>query len=163
MDVHAHQHFAEPVFRLSESAAGVPCPWIAKCAEHHVPERQVRVVEGVHTLLVMNAVTLRPLKNEAEPVRCANVPVIHELRQAGQKHREGSGLRSHPDSEVEDRAREQTVDDDLERVLVETGYDLYALGTMVHLVKPAPEKTQFVTPPVPPVVDEGDGEIADDG
>ena len=44
--------------------------------EHHVDERELRVVERVDIALVMHTVALRALDHVAEPARRSNIPVI---------------------------------------------------------------------------------------
>src|SRR5947209_13267465 len=48
-------------------------------------------------------------------------------------------------------------------MLIKAGDDLDALWAVMNLVQPAPETIDFVTPAVPPVVDEGDHQVTDDG
>ena len=112
---------------------------VAERPEEHVPERQVRVVEGMHALLVVDAVALGTLEEVAEPVGRPHVPVVDELGQARSGHRPGGGRGPQAHQQVEDRAREHAVGEDLERVLVEAGDDLDALGAVVDLVEDPPE------------------------
>jgi len=48
---------------------------------------------------VMHTVAFRPLKNKAEPVRRADIPVVNKFSQTAQQHSSGGGLRSDADDD----------------------------------------------------------------
>jgi hypothetical protein len=62
----------------------VPLPGIPKCPEKDVPKGEVRIIERMYSLLVMNTMALRPLKNISKPIRRANIPVVKHLSQPAQ-------------------------------------------------------------------------------
>jgi hypothetical protein len=111
----------------------------------------------------MHAVTFGTLDDEAKPIGRAHVPVVEKLGQAGEQDSLGSRRGSKADDQIQNRARQRAVGDELKRMLVETRDYFDALGAMVHLVKPAPERRRAMAPVVPPIINERDHEIADDG
>ena len=105
----------------------------------------------------------RSLDDVAKPMWRLDVPMIEVLRQSGGEDRQASGLRSNAHEPIDDGAGEDTVDDDFRGVFVEARNDFDSLRTVVDLVNAAPEEWNLVPPAMPPVVDEGNDEIAEKG
>src|SRR6266849_932383 len=164
MDVHAAQHLSQSEFTVrAESASRVPLLRVPKRPEQHVPEGKIGIVERVHAFLMVDAVALRPLESESQPVRRGDIPVIDEFCETAEHHRcrGRSGLDSH--SGIQNEAADETVEQDFKRVLVETGNDLDPLRAVMNLMHPAPEKWRFVTPAMPPVKYKRNRKITEDG
>src|SRR5262249_39822874 len=148
----AAQHREEPMLAVgAEAAAAVPTTRVPERAEHPVPQGQVGEVVVVHAFLVMHAMALGTLHDEAEPVRRRHGPVVDQLGDAGERDGERRRLRAEPEAEIEDGARQHRVHENLERVLVEAGDDLDALRAVVYLMEPAPQEVDLVPPAMPPV------------
>ena len=118
----------------SEPAALVPIARVMKSSEHDVPDRKVRVIVVMKSFLVMNAVAFGALNPISQPMGCAHIPVIDELGQAGDQHGDRRSERFDTDEQVDDRARDDAVHEDFERVLVEARDDLDPLRAVMHLM-----------------------------
>jgi hypothetical protein len=110
----------------------------------------------------VHEVRLGALDEVAHPVWRLHVPVEEQLQQPGQQERECGRRRVEAHHQIEDEQGAEAVDEGLHRVLVEGGEQLDALRAVVELVEPAPEEVALVAQPVPPVVDEGDHQVAHD-
>ena len=131
-------------------------------AEEDVPEGDVGVVVGVVVALVMDAVGLGSLEEGAEPDGGFDIPVVEKFGDSGGEGDEGGGLDGAAEEGVNDGGAEEGVEGDLDGVFVEGHEDFHAPGRVVELVAEAPEEFGFVAEAVPPVVDKGDGNVADE-
>src|SRR5207302_3298978 len=94
VNVHSAQHFSDTEFTLRpEATASFPFEGIPVGAKKHVPNGKVGIVEGVNTLLMMDAVALGSLKDVSKPTRRFHIPVIHQFGQAAQHDSTGGRSR----------------------------------------------------------------------
>ena len=162
MDVAPTQHVAEPLLARVVTAAGrVEARRILVGAEQHVPPRDVAVVVAVASVLVMNAVHLRALENQADPARRRHVGVIEKFAEGGAKRVHRAGFRRQAEQGLDERAADQRVDGHLDRMLVERSDHLETLRAVVDLMEEAPEHIGLVARAMPPVEDEGRDEVGD--
>jgi hypothetical protein len=117
----------------------------------------------MNTLLVVDAVTLRALEDIPAPVRRLEVPVVEQLAQPRQEDGSRCSRRAETQNQIQEHACQQAVDRDLQRVLVEGGEYLQPLRAVVNLMEPTPEQRDFMTPAVPPVIDEGGSQVSEEG
>src|SRR5258708_4767447 len=103
----------------------------------------------------MDKVTLGSLKDEPHPVRSLDVPMVAKLPDAAEQHCTCAGGGTEPDQEVDDHARQEAVDEDLERSLVEGRQNFEALCAVMNLMQPSPQKVRAMTPEMPPIENEG--------
>ena len=73
---------------------------------------------------VVDAVTLGTLQEPADPPGRPDVPVIEEFGQSGQQHDAGDDRGFETQQEIEQRAGQETVENQFHRVLVEGGQNL---------------------------------------
>src|SRR6266446_2448644 len=111
--------------------------------------------------LMVHAMALGALQDIAQPVRCPDVPMIEKLGKAGGGESEPGARGVQAEQREDDQGREQPVHEDLDRMLVEAGQHLDAGRAVMKLMEPAPEKRDLMARAVPPVVDEGDRDIAE--
>jgi hypothetical protein len=164
VNVDTPKHFTEPEFTgRPEAAAPIPFPGIPVRGKKHIPHGKIRIVEGVNAFLMMNAMTLGPLKNVSKPMRCFYIPVIHQFGQAAQHDRTCCGSRFNTHSEVQNSAHEQAIEKDFKWMFIKTGDYFYALRAVMNLMNPTPEKRRSVAPTMPPVKDKGNREITEEG
>jgi len=75
-DINSTQYCPDPMLFLAEPAARLPPARVAERAEEHVPDGQVGVIETVGALLMMHAMALGALHDEAQPVGRLHIPVM---------------------------------------------------------------------------------------
>ncbi len=122
-------------------------PGVLERSEHDVEDRQVREVVGVVVVLVVDAVRLGPLDDEAEPVRRRDVPVVEELRHGRHQRVVHARLDRAAQQHVHDARAEQRVHRNLDGVLVERRHDLDPARRVVQLVAQQPEQPRLVPKP----------------
>src|SRR6516225_10350532 len=164
MNVDSTKHFSHSEFTIRpEAASSIPFAGISVRTKEHVPNRKIGIVEGVNTFLVVYAVALRSLKDVSEPAGSFYIPVIDEFGQAAEHDGACSRLRFSAYTKVQNTAHDQAIEQNFQRMLVETGDDFQALRTMVNLMNPPPKEWRSVAPAVPPVKDKGSCEISEQG
>src|SRR5271170_1515033 len=93
----------------------------SKGAEQAIPPGEVTVIESVHIQLMMDGVMLGPLQDVSNPTRGTQVTVIEILPQDCE-HIEPCPCRERSTQDREhQRAREDEVRSDLDRVFIEGG------------------------------------------
>ena len=129
VDVSKDKHVFKPVFPpIFVTAAAFECLWVLEGAEENVPKRNVGKVIGVMTKLVMDPMGFGTLKDEAEPGRGVDVPVIEEFADGDEDCVIGSRLQAGPEQRKKNQAAQEGVDPDLDRMFVKAGDDLESLG-----------------------------------
>ena len=160
MDIAKCEHVLESIFSPTLVAALAPELFrILECLEKNIPERDVGEIVCVMTELVMDAMRLRSLKDEAEPRGSFDVPVVEEFSERNQDRVIAGGLDAGAKQRVDNQTAEQRIDPDFHRMFVKAGHDFQSSCRMVDLMERAPEKLRFVSIAMPPVIDKGGEDI----
>src|SRR3954465_12762596 len=105
-------------------------------------------------VLVVDAMHLRPLEDEAYPPRRPDVGVVEKFAERGEGRVDRAGLQIETEKGVDDQRSEDRVHRHLQRVLVERRDHLDPLRTVMDLMESEPQQVDLVPPAVPPVKDE---------
>lgn len=112
---------------------------------------------------VVHAMGFGTLKNRSEPTRRADVPVVEVFRDGSEGGVERGCFDRETKNTVSEGCRNQGVDGDLHGVFVKTGEDFNPLWRVMELMAETPEEIGFVANAMPPIVNEGGDEVANDG
>ena len=162
MNIASCEHVFEPLLtRCIEAATGRTHSGVSQGPEKRIPKREIGKIIGMVPILVMNPMRLRPLDDNAEPSRCANIPVIKKFGQRGEKRIDRGSSRVAAEQQINNRAAENGVQNNLDGMLIEARNDLDATGGMMELMAKPPEKFRFVPIAMPPIVNECRDEVSD--
>ena len=127
--------------------------------EHHVPPCDVAVVVFVATVLVMDAMHFRSLKNVAHPMRRLDIHMVEKFGYRCIECDPCGTFDVQSENRKIDERNDDAVDDQFDRVFVKRRYSLNATGTMVQLMAGQPQEVDVMSQAMPPIEDKGECQI----
>src|SRR5262245_14698007 len=112
MDIGEAEHRTEALlsFIIEATCCGEMLRVVVR-AEHHVPPWEISIVVLVSAVLVMDAMHLGALENEANPPRSRDIGVVEELTECSERGVDGARLEGQPKDRIHDHASDDRVDD----------------------------------------------------
>jgi hypothetical protein len=162
VDITENEHVVESVLTPRFiTAATTEFRRVLECAKENIPDRKVSEIVRVMPELMMYPMRFRPLKDEAEPARRVNIPVVEEFADCDQQRVVTRRGHVATEERIDNQAAQDGVDPNLHRMLVEAGQNLEPARRVMDLVQGPPEELRFVAITMPPIINEGGKEIGD--
>ena len=139
MNIAEEQHVFESIFAPHLiSATAFEYLRIFKRTKKHVPKRDVREVVGVMTELMVNPMRFRPLKDEANPRRRFDIPMIEKLSDCDENGVITGGADAGTKQGIYNQTAQDGVEQNFNRMFVKAGNDFQSTRRMMNLMEYSP-------------------------